>query len=422
MNKTPFQRICEVADIRMGTVYAKLDFFHRQSLAFAASREHMLLAGMSIRRLYIAVDRQDYMVNWSNRTDKRNIILHAVGSADGKTGYVFGVHLNFDSSLDPIETEKQAIVNGDYDLPHPFRRHARVWLSRDYSDALKRSKRNSGNGSGTLNGKISSTYAEAMTRKDIEVFEGLNGATRLPSSGMQVHAEYSLYGHFFFLKSLFGGVEKLRFFLDQDSGMRAACLAAFQSEIKARRCDAFYVRITKDMTVDEKRKALSRSREEFKRVQSKHPDISETQIKLLIIKQRMQEMAGIGKWKDRWLRHPFPNMSEPEKAICYLTDCGDYDQDHLAWLYNKASMHALDRFFMQVRRRISLLERPIVSTSNTGRMWYGYSAYKPENIVKLLDVFRVFYNYCLAGKDGMTPAMRLGLAKGVVALEDIIYL
>ena len=85
-------------------------------------------------------------------------------------------------------------------------------------------------------------------------------------------------------------------------------------------------------------------------------------------------------------------------------------------------MHALDRFFMQVRRRISLLERPIVSTSNTGRMWFGYNAYKPENIVKLLDVFRVFYNYCLAGKDGKTPAMRLGLAKGVVALEDIIYL
>lgn len=39
----------------------------------------------------------------------------------------------------------------------------------------------------------------------------------------------------------------------------------------------------------------------------------------------------------------------------------------------------------------------------------------------LLDVFRVYYNYCLKGQDGKTPAMRLGLAKCVVTLEDIIY-
>jgi len=52
-------------------------------------------------------------------------------------------------------------------------------------------------------------------------------------------------------------------------------------------------------------------------------------------------------------------MSEPQKAVCYLTDYEDYDPDHLAWLYNKASLHAIDCFLMQVRRRLSLLERPI---------------------------------------------------------------
>ena len=77
---------------------------------------------------------------------------------------------------------------------------------------------------------------------------------------MQIHAEYTLYGHFFFLRQLFGGVEKLRFCLDQDSGMRAACLAAFQPEMKARTADAFYVRITKELTVNEKRAELAASR------------------------------------------------------------------------------------------------------------------------------------------------------------------
>jgi hypothetical protein len=39
----------------------------------------------------------------------------------------------------------------------------------------------------------------------------------------------------------------------------------------------------------------------------------------------------------------------------------------------------------------------------------------------MLDIFRVFYNYVEVGKDKETPAMRLGLAKGTVDMEDIIY-
>ncbi len=35
------------------------------------------------------------MINWSDADDRRNIIFHAVGSADNTTGYVLGLHLNF---------------------------------------------------------------------------------------------------------------------------------------------------------------------------------------------------------------------------------------------------------------------------------------------------------------------------------------
>ncbi len=149
--------------------------------------------------------------------------------------------------------------------------------------------------------------------------------------------------------------------------------------------------------------------------------LTNAELETLLIKERIANMAEIGKWQDRWMLHPFPNMSEPEKAVCYLTDYRDYDEDHLARLYNKASLHAIDCFFMQVRRRLLLLERPITTASGASRTWYGYSAYNPETIVKMLGIFRVFYNYYLAGQDKKTPAMRLGLAKGKVGLEDIIY-
>jgi hypothetical protein len=114
-------------------------------------------------------------------------------------------------------------------------------------------------------------------------------------------------------------------------------------------------------------------------------------------------------------------MGEPEKAICYLTDIQGYDEDHLAWLYNKASLHAIDRFFMQVRRRLSLLERPVSSSANLGSRWFGYGPYKPFTVSKLMDIFHVFYHFVEVGRNKQIPAIRLGLAKGKITIENIIY-
>lgn len=421
MNKSPFRRVCEVAGVHPKTLYGKIDFLAAQSQAFIAERERRLLDGMSLRRLYLATDCQEYVVNWTRQDDRRNVILHAVGTADNATGYVFGIHLNYDPTLDPEVVESGAQACGDLETRPPFRRYARCWLAADYAEALQRQARERRGGRRPLTENIRATYEAAVLREDVEVFETQDAERRLPAQGMQLHAEYTLYGHFFYLRELFRGVERLRFFLDQDSGMRAACLAAFQPEIAARRADAFYVRIASHLTITEKRAAIAASRGEFRRAQQAHPGLSETEVKLLLIKERLAQMTPLGKWQDKWLLHPFPHMSEPEKAVCYLTDYGDYDEDHLAWLYNKASLHAIDRFLMLVRRRLSILERPLATANRFGRMWYGYSPYNPEMIVKLLTIFRVFYNYCLTGTGRSTPAMRLGLAKGKVSLEDIIY-
>jgi len=421
VNKMPLKRICEAANISMPSLYDKIDFIHRQCVAFAASRERQLLEGMPIKRLYLCVDRQDYMVNWSNPKDKRNIIFTAVGSADNTTGYVFGMHLNFDSGADRPKIESDAREIKDYEKQLPFRKYARLWLSEDYADAVSHPVYHGQLNGPSLSGNIESAYQEAINRDDVEVSEVLDDTMKLPSTGMQVHSDYTLYGHFLFLKKLLTGAEKIRFFMDQESGIRAACIGAFAEEIRHSKCDAFYVRINKELTVDERRKSLAESRKKWNKMKKAHPELSESQLKLSLIKDQVKKMRKIGKWQDKWVLHPFPDMSEPEKAVCYLTDMGQYDEDHIAWLYNKATLHAIDRFFMQARRRISLLERPIGTPSAAGRKWFGYSPYNPVMVIKMLDIFRVFYNFVEVGKDKETPAMRLGLAKGLVSMEDIIY-
>ena len=76
----------------------------------------------------------------------------------------------------------------------------------------------------------------ALVREDIESPDTPSPVEQLPGYDMQTHGEYTMYGHFFFLKRLLASVQKWRFFLDQDPGLRAACLAAFHDQIRYGRC------------------------------------------------------------------------------------------------------------------------------------------------------------------------------------------
>ena len=420
INKMPVRRIIEVTDIDPNTFYRRLNFLHRQCQSFAARRERAL-ADLAIRRLYLGVDRQDYLVNWLVRKDKRNIQLSAIAAVDNEYGYCFGAHLNFDPSMDSKTVQAAVETNGDLSKPYPHRRFARLWLNADHERATAKSLNAKRHKQG-LPAEIDETYADAMTRDGIESPDVPSPAARLPEYGMQTHGEYTMYGHFFFLKRLLGNVQKWRFFLDQDPGLRAACLSAFRTEIQGHTADAFYVRIAKDLTVDEKRQKYLEAKMLFVQAEAAHPTLLPKEVKLLLIKERLASMTPHGKWEDRWLDHPFPTMSEPEKSVASLTDLSNYDEDHKAWLYNKASLHGVNSFFNQVRRRLSLLERPIHSKANNGRIWNGYSPYNPGNVAKILDIMRTAHNYILTGKDGKTPAERLGLAQAPLDYEDIIYL
>ena len=424
VNGNPINRICELANVRPQTVYDKIDFFQEQCLKFLADKERRLIAGFPIAKLYLSSDRQDYIVNWTHRRDKRTTQLSAVGTADNESGYVFGMHLNFDPDTDPITTEAAARAAGDYQVKPPFRQFARLWLMQDYGSEkdtfdIAPQKITSGN----LTKDIEYAYNVVSHREDTEISDRIPATHKLPTQGMQVHAEYTLYAHFQFLKQLFSGVEKLRFFLDQDSGMRAACLSAFQKEIRANIADAFFVVIDKSMTQDQKRKEVSQRREVFAKEKGRFPGKSDYEVKIELVKEQLANLSRFGPWGDRWLFHPFPTMQEPKMAICHLTDQAQYDVDHLAGLYLKASMSGIEVFFQMVRSRLSALSRGVATAGSARRICHRNSPYNPKMIEKLLIILRTYVNYCLPSshKNAKTRAMRLGLAKGKVRVEDILY-
>ena len=248
-----------------------------------------------------------------------------------------------------------------------------------------------------------------------------------------------MFAHFLAVKALFGKVGKYRFFLDQDSGIRGAFMNAYKDEVKAKTADAFFVSIDKEMSTGDKRKLNNDAIRNLEEYMDAHPTLTKNEAIRELLKKSILATQPIGKWGDKWVDHPFPTMSEPKKKMCWLTEDPTMGIDHQAWLYNKASLHGVDSFFMKVRRRVNMFERSVHSSNNAGRVWNGYGAYDPAMIVKLLDIYRIVHNYIdtreekeLNGKFNKsgkalydrwetTPAMRIGLTGKPFTYEEVLY-
>lgn len=98
-------------------------------------------------------------------------------------------------------------------------------------------------------------------------------------------------------------------------------------------------------------------------------------------------------------------------------------ESELAELIVQVNNRAIDNFFQEVRRRISVLERPMVSSRGDGKS-YIYTNYNPKYAQQIVTIFRTFYNFCFPKKSGgklLTPAQRLGITDKVFEIKDIVY-
>jgi len=399
VNKVPMRRICEVLDLNPATLYGKLTYLAEVSSQFSSAHEARLTSGaVRPKRAYVSVDRQDHLINWGSQLDRRYTTLGAIGAVENVSGYVLAMQLNFDATCNPEDVEADAVACGDYGLARAYRRHARLWLRQDYEQ--------DGQGEGF---EVDSTQASLPFPSD----------SKPPPSGMQVHLGAMQYGMFFHLRALLGGVERVRFFLDRDPGLDNACLAAFVDAIKARRADVFVLRgNAKELTVDKKKLRIAHANWELSQFSKSAAPTDATSLKTRFLAHHLQAFRAT-RHDNPWFDYPLADMADPSKSIKYLTDFDDYDLEHLANLYKLATLRGVDRFFMQVRRRLSILERPIATANSARRAWHGYAAYSPKVAQQVLQIFRTYYNYALVGEDGKTPAMRLGLAEHPVDLQSL---
>ncbi|WP_220455405.1 hypothetical protein [Vibrio sp. B1FLJ16] len=430
VNDMSINRMMEITELSAPTIYRKIDMFYERCISFTQSREAQLRQ-MPLGFMRLSTDRQEYRVNWTDRKDKKNVVINAIGTADKSSRYVFGMDVNYDPSvvLDDILTDEQYVV--DQNLKDYNRQNARLWLPYEHALGKQLSKEVENKRNELIKyyssvplpiSEISLGYFIEELAEDygVEALDQLT-ATNLPNKGAQVHSEYTMYAHFIHLERLIGHASGLRFYLDQEPAIERACNIAFSSQIKRRNLQSLYVKINKLLNVDQRRVLVNTTQKLLLKIQEEH-GVDEREASKIVALHSLKEPVAKSGERQTWFELPIHKIYECEKHVCFLTPTDRLTETDKAMILLDASLHPIDNFFQIVRRRLSALERPISTSSNAGRVWTGKSPYNPEMIGKQLQILRTFYNYCYVSKhDKKTAAQRLGLAKGCVEIRKILY-
>ena len=417
-----------------GAYYRIVDFIASRCRAHSGAIDRALIEGrLSMpKNLVIESDAQEYTLNWISRLDRRNVVLSSYCTVDSKSGFILGMHANFDGRVDPFDINVEAAGNGDLDVADPFRRYAQYWLAGDELRAGRAMhQRLRKHDAMTLRNQIAALYATAEDRADVEDIElhlHNDQYCRTPAlgTGMQVHLPYTVYAHWTLLHRMLSGagVKQVQANMDLSSTSRSAFLCAFLEEIKRGDAHGFFVRYTKYQTIDQRKKILldaQKARAQFRNTLPASIRRNSKEVIRHMMRAGIEAGQSYGKWNDEWIEHPVPTINEPHKAVSWITARESTDEERKVDLFLAAGLARIDNVFMKTRRLFSALERPVGTSSGHNRVWHGYAPYNPRMLEKYLTIFRSTHNYVFVGDDGKTPAMRLGFARQPLRFEDILW-
>jgi DNA-directed RNA polymerase subunit RPC12/RpoP len=430
-NKSPVSRTVEGAGLgSFADYYTILDFIHRRCREMNGAFTRSFLTGE--RRLPaqmdIALDSQSLMVNWPSRVQRRTVEMTSCCSVDSASRFILELDVNHDPGFDAFVVNQESAELGDMTRKEAFRRYARFWLTGDEMRSGRSAQRRMGRRAAEQAvGDIQDAFRAANAYADVAEMEIVPGQGPLRDhmlrNGMLVKTGYRTLGHMFVLREILkgAGVERLQVSMDEHLSTIASFMCAFREQIAHGAAHGLLVRYDKDCPIDDREglyKAAWRRMRAFARARDLE-DLEREEVGFEMIRAALD--AG-DLPEDGWLSHPLPTLQEPNKEVRWITGNPDTDLDEQARLYLGASLGRVDNVFELTRRFMSALERPFYTPSGGwNQVWYGYAPYEPDNVRKYLDIFRAVNNFVHTGKDGATPAMRLGFADRPLEYADILW-
>jgi len=425
LNKTPVSRTIEVLEIGVKTYYSKLEWVYRKCLEFLERHERKPIKNKDFGTVWINTDKMIYYLNnvrkkgmGGSRYDEiedTHFPTHIIVSADVFSRYVFRSDVAYDWDIKLEDIMLDTVLLKDDHLHEYARKHARLRINYFPQEPTE-------NDDQTLSEYRDELFKFQRREKYID--------------GLHTNSTYTSIAHFWLLKEMLRGKE-WRFITDKDNSLMTALFRVFANEFRT--TDAHHFLSLVDRT-----KSRKDAYNEFK--QAKADLLSwgaasgyETKslrklafmklTKLFQSHQFHQELsAGTHNyhiWANNPIEHPIASIDKGFHLVDCTTDLSSYEPEQIAYMVLNVNDNASNFFIQQIRRRLSILERPLTTARGDGKS-YIYSNFNPKYAQMALTVLRTYYNFCFPYKtpDGkkLTPAQRLGITDKVFKINDIIYL
>ncbi len=425
--RAPVRRTCEKLGIASGTYYSKLEILYKRCLEFLEVHETEEFKKLHFNEIVLCSDSLVYHLN--NLRIKGAVVEEILGSeddeekaelkfqtkiiatADVRTGYVFRADAAYDFDFDLFQLAK------DTNKYH---------CDRSYT-SLRKNQR-----------LVYTHYPKDPGTNDVsdilqyesELAEFENRLKYVP--GSHVTHTYTAIAHHFLLKQLINS-DKWYLVTDDDNSFKTAIFRSYKDECKAGDMHYFTCQADKNITLAQSRKNMMSGRKELNdwaeaRGFGKESVMSKARMYLVeyFSNNEIYEHYPGSTFLKRSLGpiiSPLASISEGKRDIDFLTDTTAMGVEDLARIVAEVSSITVDNFFQELRRRVSILERPLVTARGKNKS-YIYANGNPKYAQYMVTIFRTFYNFCWTKNTfgrRLTPAQKIGLTDKVYTIKDIIY-
>ncbi|MCI3923558.1 insertion element protein [Paenibacillus sp. TRM 82003] len=425
VNRVPVKRTCEILGIGSGTYYRKLELLYQRCLEFLERHETKAFASRTFPVMWIDTDKFIYFLNNVRRkgsggarydeTEEPQFPTHIIVSTDIISSYVFRADLAYDWYVTMEDLEAQTDSYCDDHMDYYHRKYARLRIDHAPKPPT------------ILDMELPEQYAHALRQFEMR---------KKYIDGLHVNSTYTTYAHYCLLKELVQA-EEWRFVTDEDTSLIAALHRAFAKEIRRGLGHHFLCKIDRTKTRQEAYREYQGSHEELREWAAQRGIVGDKSITRLAYLKLVETLKRHSFHTEAWdgnklakvwgkgpIAHPLPREDQGFYEVDCTTDLSAYEPEQIAEMVLRVSDQSTNDFMQQIRRRISILERPMTTARGDGKS-YIYSNFNPKYAQYCATILRVYYNFCTRrkgyGGTRLTPAQRIGIADRVYEWKDIIY-
>lgn len=417
LSRTPVTRTLELLGIGASTYYNKLEWLHKRCLEFLEKHETKPLKEKHFDNLWLNTDKFSYFLNNIRKKGHGKDYLeqerplfptYIVATVDSHSRYAFRTDISFDYNITAEDIESDIEVLKENHLYNFAQKNARYRYSY-YGVADEEEIKES-------------TDDDLIDKDNLQLRKDY-------IDGFHVNTTYTAYAHYWLIRKMLN-TDSINYVCDEDNSLITSLMRVYVNDIKNGDVNIFTCRVDKTLSKKEAYvqyiMATDRLHEwqDFIDLKGSLKDTAINKIANDLSNHKFYKYVEYkGKnypvYSHNPIKHPFPHKDEGIRYVDCLTNLSRLPSLELAEMLYNVDLRSINTYFNKIRRRASILERPIVSGRGEGKS-YIYSNFNPKYAHYMLTILRTYLNFCDTFKD-VTPAMLLGIADKPFNLGDIIY-